>query len=531
MKVRRSAAALLAAATWVFGASVDAAAAGPPSGGPPATPVRSCESLVEVALPNTTIDSAVTDPGDAQTPPSCRVQASVTHPPYGDDVNVWIYLPAERWNGRFQGVGGGGFAGGDPERLLEPLREGYAAGATDAGHEGGSGTFVLDEDNTINWQRVQDFGYLGIHEMTVVGKALVDAYYGDGPRYSYFNGCSTGGRQGIMEAQRYPSDYDGILAGAPAINWTRFQIAQFWGQLVMLEEDNPVPMCKFEAAVAAAVEACDELGDGIADGVIGNPVACRFDAASLVGAQTECGEITAADAAVINRIWEGARRRSGEFLWYGLPKGAPFAGLHDTEVVAGTLVGRPFIYDLWWIGWWLLQDPTWDWRTITYEQYERLFDQSVEMYTEVLGTEDPDLRAFRDRGGKILMWHGLADFGIFPQGSVDYFERVAALMGGLDKTERFLRLFLAPGVGHCRGGEGPQPTGQLDALVAWVERGVAPDTILGERRDEQGAVVQTRPICRYPSVARYTGAGDPDDASSYRCVKQPRMLPLRAPDG
>jgi Tannase and feruloyl esterase len=512
MRWRGAAAIVLAAVVWSVPATAGAA-----------TPVRSCESLAGVELDDTTIDSSVPVAGDADTPASCRVQASVTHPPSGDDVNVWIYLPSERWNGRFQGVGGGGFSGGSPDSLLDPLRSGYAAGATDAGHEGGDATFVLDADNTINWQRVRDFGHVGIHDMTVVGKALVHAYYGDGPRYSYFNGCSTGGRQGLMEAQRYPADYDGVLAGAPAINWTRFQIAQFWGQLVMLEEDNPVAMCKFEAAVAAAVEKCDKRGDGIRDGVIGNPLACRFDPASLVGTVTPCGEITARDAEVMARIWEGARRRNGEFLWYGLPQGAPFAGLHDTEVVDGELVGQPFQYDLWWIGWWLLQDPSWDWRTITYEHYEQLFDQSVEMYTDVLGTENPDLRRFRDHGGKALVWHGSADWGIFPQGTIDYVERVAARMGGLRRTKRFLRLFLAPGVGHCGGGTGPEPTGQLEALVRWVERGVAPKTLDAVGRDEAGAVTQTRPICRYPAVARYKGRGDPSRARSYRCKKQPRM--------
>jgi feruloyl esterase len=524
---RRFTAAACAAVLATVGAAAAAGSAQASTGTAPPDPAQACASLLTLQLPNTTIDSAAVDPGDDTTPASCRVQASVTHPLQGDDVNVWIWLPTTGWNGRFQGVGGGGFQGGDPEDLAEPLRDGYAAGATDTGHDGGDGTFVLNEDRTINWQRVKDFGYLGIHEMTVVGKALVGAFYGDAPRYSYFNGCSTGGRQGVMEAQRYPADYDGIVAGAPVINWSRIQIAQFWGQLLMLVEDNAIPACKFEAAVAAAVKACDTLGDGVADGVIGNPLACRFDAASLVGTATECGTITAHDASIMNRIWEGARTRSDDFLWYGLPQGASFAGLHDTEVVDGRLVGKPFQYDIWWMGSWLLQDPSWDWRTITQPQFEQLFARSIAMYTGVLGTEDPDLRAFRDHGGKLLLWHGLADFGVFPQGTIDYVERVAALLGGLHRTDRFMRLFLAPGVGHCGGGDGPQPTGQLDALVNWVEHGKAPETLPAERRDEQGAVTQTRPICRYPSVARRVGHGDPNAATSYRCAGQPRMLPLR----
>src|SRR5215210_9178058 len=248
--------------SWVAAASAVAlsaaagsawAAAGTEESGP--APARSCASLTGLSLPGTTVDDAVERPADATTPASCRVHLSVTHPPAGDDVNVWVHLPLQGWNGRFQGVGGGGFVGGSEEDLAEALHDGYAAAATDAGHEGGDPSFALNDDNTLNWQRIQDFGYLGIHDMTVAGKAIAEAFYGTPAHHAYFNGCSTGGRQGVMEAQRYPDDYDGILAGAPAINWTRFQTAQFWGQTVMHLERNPVAMCKFEAAVQAAVAA------------------------------------------------------------------------------------------------------------------------------------------------------------------------------------------------------------------------------------------------------------------------------------
>ena len=218
-----------------------------------ADPVRSCESLRSVVLPDTTIDAAVVDPGDERTLPSCRVTATVTHPPAGDRIKVFVGLPLKGWNGRFQGVGGGGFSGGSANGVRTPLAAGYAAGATDTGHEGGSGSFALDANGRLNWHAIRDNAYLGIHEMTVTGKALTREFYGKAPRYTYFNGCSTGGRQGLSEAQRYPDDYDGILSGAPAINWPKLHVEQLWGQLVMLEAKNFVPQCKFEAATAAAI--------------------------------------------------------------------------------------------------------------------------------------------------------------------------------------------------------------------------------------------------------------------------------------
>ncbi|PYK58187.1 MAG: hypothetical protein DME21_16175, partial [Verrucomicrobia bacterium] len=216
--------AILVIAFSVTIASVRAAETPPKPLFPDAAPVCPCESLARVSLPNTTIDSAAIDSSDG----SCRVTATVTHPPSGDRVKVFIGLPATNWNGRFRGTGGGGFLGGSANNLRGPVTQGYAAGATDTGHEGGSGSFALDASGRLNWQSIVDNAYLGIHEMTVVGKALTKEYYGKAPRYSYFVGGSTGGRQGLMEAQRYPNDYDGIVSACPAINWQRFLPADLW---------------------------------------------------------------------------------------------------------------------------------------------------------------------------------------------------------------------------------------------------------------------------------------------------------------
>src|SRR5437868_4767048 len=226
-------------------------------------PVCPCESLTHVVIPNTKIDSAVTDATNG----ACRVVATVTHPPAQDRVRVFIALPLKGWNGRFRGNGGGGFSGGSPGSLRGPVSMGYAAGATDTGHEGGSGSFALDANGRLNWPAIQDNAYLGIHDMTVVGKGLIRAFYGKSPRFSYFVGGSTGGRQGLMEAQRYPDDYDGIISGCPAINWHRFVSASLWPQVVMLSTTNFVSKAKLDAATAAAVAACD-TDDDVKDGVI-----------------------------------------------------------------------------------------------------------------------------------------------------------------------------------------------------------------------------------------------------------------------
>ena len=508
-------AALLSAAA-AFGQGRGAAA--PPLGATPkpaianAQPVRSCESLAAVALPNTTIESAAVDPGN---PGICRVTAIATHPPAGDKVRIWIGIPTANWNGRFLGTGGGGFSGGSATGINPPLALGYAAGATDTGHEGGSGSFALDANGRLNWQLIRDNAHAGIHEMTVTGKALAQAMYGSAPRYSYFNGCSTGGRQALMEAQRYPQDYDGIVAGAPAIHWTRLHPQQLWGAVLMNAAGNPIPVCKLEAATAAAVAACDTI-DGVRDGVIEDPKRCQYDPKALIGTPAgDCGAFTEADADLIRKFWEGPRREDGSFLWYGLARGADLRALWSSR---GTpLQPQPFGITLDWFRYFLAQNPQFDWTTITRAAYERFWDQSVEEYGMVIATDNPDLSAFRDRGGKAILWHGWADQLIGAEGTIDYYRRVQQQMGGAEKTSQFARLFMAPGVGHCGGGAGPAPYGQLDALLSWVETGKAPAALTAARRDPSGAISRSRPLCPYPLVAKYKGSGSTDAASSFVC--------------
>ncbi|MEW6306770.1 MAG: tannase/feruloyl esterase family alpha/beta hydrolase [Verrucomicrobiota bacterium] len=475
---------------------------------PGVVPVRSAESLTNVSIPNTTIESVVVEKSNNL----CRVTAIVTHPPAAGRVKVWIGLPLTNWNGRFQGNGGGGFLGGNPNSLRGPVARGFSAGATDTGHEGGSGSFALDANGRQNWQGIIDNAYLGIHEMTVVGKALTQAYYGKAPRHSYFVGGSTGGRQGLMEAQRFPEDYDGILSACPAINWHRFVPASLWPQVVMLSRSNLVSKAKLDAATAAAVKAWDAV-DGVTDGVIDDPLRCDFDPKELVGTKVGNEIFTEADAEVIRKIWQGPRRQDGSFMWYGLERGAdmfPYAG-----TTGSPLKGRPFGIGLeYWI-YYLAQDAKWDWTTLTYAGFEQLWTKSVEQYGAVIGTDNPDLTRFRDRGGKVIIYHGMADQLIPAAGSIEYYQRVQQHMGGPKKTAQFARLFLVPGVDHGFRGAGAAPTGLNDAIVRWVEEGKAPDKLLAEKRDPAGKVIRTRPLFPFPQVARYKGTGNPDDAANF----------------
>ncbi|KAI1416463.1 tannase and feruloyl esterase [Hypoxylon sp. FL1857] len=435
----------------------------------------------------------------------CDVEVYLTHGDAGDAVRFAIYLPLEGWNGRWQGTGGGGFAaGGFDFELVPAVASGYSAGATDAG--------VGLDGNTDVWynstQLVENFVYLSLHEMTVIGKELSEKFYGRKPEYSYWFGCSTGGRQGMSEAQRYPEDYDGIFAGAPAINWDKITMADYWPLAVQNQNGEPVPLCKLSAIGNASVDACDLL-DGAADGLISNPVKCKFDAKSVVGMEVQCDgnvttTITESDANVWNKIRDGPTDEKGNFLWYGLQPGANY----QTQAI------QPgFLISIQWIADFLLRHPGLDVSDIKQDEFVDLFHKSVSEFGNLWGTDNPDLSAYRARGGKILTWHGWADDLISPLGTLDYWKRVVDLAGGEKETDEFYRVFMAPGLGHCGQGPGPQiPTDNLAPLVEWVEKGKAPETILFSGNG------QSRNICKFPKELEYRGSGNVSDAASWECV-------------
>ena len=503
--------------TLVFAAAAQPAQRTAPASPSPApkllygdiAPICAPDDLRKLSLPNTTIDTVTAD----ERAGVCRVIATVTHPPAQDHVKVFIALPLRGWNGRFRGNGGGGFMGGNPASLAGPASQGYATGATDTGHDGANPAFALKADGRFNWQEIRNFAHAGIHDMTVVGKALAQAFYGRPPRYAYFVGSSTGGRQGLMEAQRYPEDYDGIVSGCPAINWHRFLPAALWPEVIMREAGNFVAKEKLEAATAAAVAAGDRA-DGVADGIIDDPVRCTYDPQALVGTAVGNSTFTAADANIIRQIWEGPRGADGRFMWYGLNRGTD---LNTYAATSGTpLAGKPFQIPLDWFRYFLAQNPQWDWTTMTRGDFELLWNQCVDQFATVIGTDNPDLAPFRDHGGKVIITHGLADQQIPSSGTIEYYERVQRQMGGAAATAKFARLFLVPGVNHgFRGGPAPTPATVLNAMIRWVEEGQPPERLDGELRDQGGKLLRTRPFFPYPDISVYQGSGRTDDAANF----------------
>lgn len=476
--------------------------------------VRSCESLLQLRpSARSRVRDARVMPAAANAGEWCRVTIEV-ETPARNAVTVWLALPISHWNGRFLGLGGGGWVAGFPHALTMGAPLGFATAITNAGRPYDLSSsvgdlsrdltrnFLRDAEGRLDWPSLQNFAYRGVHEMTVVGKAVTTEFYGAPPRYSYFSGCSTGGRQGQAEVQRYPNDYDGVVSGAPAINWAHFAASEDWARAVM-NELRPVAQCKFDAAHRAAVAACDG-DDGVRDGLVARLDACRFDPKALVGTQTDCGVIDQQDAEVIRRIWEGPRRADSSRLWNGVDRAAL---IHAPEPWDAAIFGPP------------LFETASEGRpeALSFATFEQGFDQFVERYGAVMDTSTPDLAAFAGRGGKTILWHGVADDIIPAAGTVRYVESVRRTLGAR-AADNFLRFYLTPGVRHCVGGDGPPPIGLLEPLMDWVERGRAPEIVRSENWDQNNQVTRTRPLCPYPQYARYRGRGAVNNAASFRCT-------------
>lgn len=462
----------------------------------------------------------------------CEVVVTLTHPGANDTVTVQVWLPLSdgAWTGRFASAGGSGWAAGHGPLTLAPLvAAGYAAASTDAGLSGDIATpaaWALKPDGTVNIELLTNFASRSVHDTAVVGKAVTAAFYGRPARYSYWTGCSTGGRQGLAAAQRYPGDFDGILAGAPAIYWTEYVVAELWPQVVMQEAGYFPSTCEFAAVRDDVVAACDGL-DGVRDGVISDPFSsrCDYDPARLVGKTIRCEDgsnlkFTATTASIVRKIWQGPRTPSGERLWYGLPKGAPFDNIAATTLAPNSthLVGAPFFVADTWARYFV--DRAFDASNLTSPALQSLFTKSVAGFSSIMDTAGPDLAPFRESGGRLLVWHGTADQVIFPQDSVRYYRRAAI---ETHRVDDFFRLFLAPGTDHCGLGsvEGAAPpTDALGALVSWVEGGKAPDELDAATLPGAEGRGFTRRLCAFPRVAEYDGVGDPGKRESYRCVER-----------
>lgn len=504
----------------------------------PAVAATSCADLAKVAIANATItEAAAVESGSftpmggqamSDLPAFCRV-ALTLKPSSDSDIKLEVWMPASGWNGKFEGVGNGGFAGAISfPALAQAIKQGYATASTDTGHRAGG----TDAGWALNHpEKIADFGYRAIHESAVAAKALMAAFYGNGPKRSYFNSCSNGGRQALMEAQRFPADYDGIIAGAPANPWTRLlSLAIVNSQSTLSDMANYIPANKLASISAAALAACD-ANDGVKDGVIENPGQCKFDPDVLLckGEDgTSC--LTGPQVKALKSLYAGARTSKGEQIMPGYSPGgeaepggwaAWITGMQP-QGSAMFAFGTQFYKNM------VFSDASWDFKTFNLDRDYPIADSKVGKF---LSATDPDLSAFKKRGGKLIIFHGWSDAAIPPQNAIDYYSSVQKKMGAKD-TSDFVRLFMVPGMQHCGGGSGPSsfganqaPTGDAQhdmgaALEQWVNGGAAPEQIIATKYKGGGmasGVSRTRPLCAYPKTAVYKGSGDTDDAANFVC--------------
>lgn len=484
----------------------------------PVTP-GSCESLSGLSLKDGAITTAQAvaaggfslpaGRGRAAAPATdlpafCRVEATLK--PTGDsDIKIELWLPAASgWNGNFEANGNGGWTGSiAPGTLAEGLKRGFAASMSDLGHEGGSASFAMGHP-----EKLVDFGYRAAHEMTVAAKAIAEAYYGRAPKYSYWNGCSAGGRSALMEAQRYPADFDGIVAGSPGLDWTGRSLLAVWiAQASHKDEASYIPPSKYPLIHKAALDACDAR-DGVKDGIIEDPTRCHFDPKELEcknGDSDSC--LTAAQVETARAIYAGASNPR--------TKQSVVPGFEPSSELGWATMGGPQAFglgtDL--FKFVVYQNPNWDYKTF---DFDTGVAQTAKAENGILNAKDPNLNAFLSRGGKMIQYHGWSDPQIPPESSVNYYKSVLEKIGGSSKVLSNYRLFMVPGMAHCGGGEGTSTFDMLSALEQWVEKGKAPDQIAASRvRD--GKVDRTRPLCPYPQVAQYKGSGSIDDAANFTC--------------
>jgi hypothetical protein len=504
-----------------------------------------CDSLVGLKLPATTITSAQTigagtftlsaDPPPPRSllssfkklPDFCRVEG-VIQPSSDSHIEFEVWLPAFGWNGKYHGEGNGGFAGRiNYAGLAASVLSGYASSSTDTGHKG--------EATDARWalghpEKIVDFGYRAIHETAQKSTAIVRAFYEEDVKHSYFSSCSNGGRQALMEAQRYPADYDGIIAGAPAGSFTHIGASFTWDlQATEIDPASYIPADKYQAIEAAAVAACDAR-DGVKDGVIDDPTKCDFKPATLLCKGPESAAcLTQPQITALEKIYAGPRNSQGQQVYPGFLPGGEAGRNGWAAWISGDAPGKSVQYafatqggaNLW------FQNVAWDFRTFNLDRDVKIADDSL---GSRLNAVDPNLKALNDRGGKLILYHGWNDPALAPLATVNYYQSVVAKMGPKVAAD-FVRLYMVPGMQHCGGGPGPDsfgdaPSGTKEdpqhsmsaALERWVEAGIAPDKIIATKYAGKD-VVRTRPLCPYPKVARYLGTGSTDEATSFTCAE------------
>ena len=495
-----------------------------------------CDQLSQLKLDKVTITGAQLIPA-GKIPAHCAVKLTA-RPTADSEIRIEVWMPAEGWNGKFQQVGNGGWAGSIPAgSLATAVARGYAAAGTDDGHSNlvPGATWAIGHP-----EKLIDFGYRALKETSVHAKELIRAFYGKDAGRSYFVGCSDGGREALMQAQRYPEDFDGIIAGAPANDWSYLLTAAAWNvQALLKEPGSAIPPAKLPAIQKAVLNACDQL-DGVSDGLLDDPRKCQFDPAVLTcQAEDKSDCLTAPQVTALRKIYQGPRNsRTGKQIFVGSAPG--------TEAVPGawsvwTVTAPPekslqYGFGSSFFAHAVFEDLKFDIRSI---EFDADIDYGHQKAGVILNSSSPDLRSFRARGGKLIQFHGWGDAAIPAASSIDYYERVNTFMkrfpnpragGSSRETQDFYRLFMVPGMGHCAGGIGPRNIGQgspvagdaehdvLTALETWVEKGTAPERLIGTGvTGTQPQQPLTRPLCVYPQVTRYKGSGDVNSASNFSC--------------
>ena len=482
----------------------------------PVTAATACEALAGLKLADTTITSAESVAAGAFVAPGgrggrgaaqpdlpafCRVAATLK-PSTDSDIKIEVWMPASNWNGKYQAVGNGGWNGaiGYPA-MMTALRRGYATSSTDTGHAGDTAEFAFGHP-----EKLIDFGYRSVHDMTVKAKAILGAYYDNPLKYAYWNGCSAGGRQAMKEAQKFPADFDGIIAGSPGLDWTGRAVGAMRIAQVAKDENARVTPAKAQIIHTAAIEACDAV-DGIKDGVIDDPKKCKFDPGVLECKGADAPScLTKAQAQTARMMYMSPVNPKTKREITGLEPGSELGwtdqGWTGGARNAGLSLFRFVVY----------KDPMWDADKFNFETDV----VRAEADAEVTNALDPNLKPFFDRGGKLIQYHGWADPQISPGNSVQYYKRVTDANGGVARVQASHRLFMAPGMGHCGGGEGPNTFDMMTAIEQWVENKTAPVQIVASH-SRDGKVDRTRPLCPYPQVASYKGSGSTDEAANFVC--------------
>lgn len=492
-----------------------------------------CGKIASLALPNGKVTSAELVPAGQFKPPApafgpppgvdasspyaklpafCRVQATLT-PTSDSDIKVEVWLPAAKWNGKYVGIGNGIWAGQlSISQLVDPLARGYAVATTDTGH---TGTGLTAEFAIGHPEKLVDFGHRAVHEMTVTAKRVIAAFYGKGPSLSFWNSCSTGGRQGLMEAYRYPEDYDAISAMAPANPMTSLMAQTMWAGIQPYRTQGAaLSVPKLSLVHKAAVAQCDKL-DGLEDGLIGRPNACGFDPGTLqcrAGDGEDC--LSAEQVGTVRALYGGVRDpKTGAQLLPGWPVGA------EMQLAAIISAPQPFPVALTYYSMLVFGDrPGWDYKTFDFARDTELGRQ---FGASILDVPHDGLGPFFARGGKLLLSHGWNDGLIPASNSLRFYGDLYRALPA-PAAQQQLRLFMVPGMDHCAGGEGTSEFDTLGTIDAWASTGVAPSRIIAARGDSAPNAPHlppiSRPLCPWPLYAKYDGKGDPANAASFACV-------------